>query len=53
MKTAVQHIQTHMNYSAQLSVKDNLNGTRGYGPVDYLVKLNDIAALVNKAKSKI
>jgi hypothetical protein len=50
MKTAVKHIQIFTNNSAQLFVENNLNGSRGYGPVDYLVKLNDIAVLVNEAK---
>ncbi|RIB15613.1 hypothetical protein C2G38_2039207 [Gigaspora rosea] len=35
---------------AQLYVEANLYGSKGYGPVDYLVKLDDFAVLVNKAK---
>lgn len=50
MKTAIKHIQISTNNSAQLFVENHLNGSRGYGPVDYLVKLNDIAVLVNEAK---
>ncbi|CAG8775628.1 22707_t:CDS:2, partial [Rhizophagus irregularis] len=30
--------------------KNNLNGTHRYGSVDYLVKFNNIAVLVNKIK---
>lgn len=51
MKTAVRHIQTYTNGTAELFVEDNLNGTRGYGPVDYLVKLDNTAVLVNEAKT--
>ncbi|CAG8795120.1 18896_t:CDS:2, partial [Dentiscutata erythropus] len=52
MKTAVDHIQTFTNNSAQLYVEANLYGSKGYGPVDYLVKLDDFAVLVNEAKSE-
>ncbi|CAG8673971.1 120_t:CDS:2 [Dentiscutata erythropus] len=47
MKTAVKHIQEFTNNSAQLYVKADLYGSKGYGPVDYLVKLDDFAVLVN------
>ncbi|CAG8772688.1 14218_t:CDS:2, partial [Racocetra fulgida] len=50
MKTAVDHIQAYTNNSAQLYVEANLYGFKGYGPVDYLVKLDDFAVLVNEAK---
>lgn len=52
MKTAVDHIQRFTNDSAQLYVETNLNGTKGFGPVDYLVKLDGFAVLVNEAKSE-
>ncbi|CAG8790113.1 5412_t:CDS:2, partial [Gigaspora rosea] len=47
---AINYIQTLTNNSAQLYVEANLYGSKGYGPVDYLVKLDDFAVLVNKAK---
>ncbi|RIB26465.1 hypothetical protein C2G38_2163308 [Gigaspora rosea] len=50
MKTAVDHIQAFVNNSAQLYVEANLYGSKGYGPVGYLVKLDDFAVLVNEAK---
>ncbi|CAG8672984.1 4423_t:CDS:2, partial [Funneliformis mosseae] len=34
----------------QLSFEFNLNGTKAYGPVDYLVKFGDVAMLINEAK---
>jgi hypothetical protein len=39
MKTSVKHIQIFTNSSAQLFVKNNLNGSHGYDPVDYLATL--------------
>ncbi|RIB12844.1 hypothetical protein C2G38_2041479 [Gigaspora rosea] len=50
MKAAINHIQAFTNNSAQLYVKVDLYGSKGYGPVDYLVKLDDFAVLVNVAK---
>ncbi|PKK62229.1 hypothetical protein RhiirC2_790678 [Rhizophagus irregularis] len=44
------YIQISTNKLAQLFVKNNLNGTHRYGSVNYLVKLNNIAVLVNKIK---
>ncbi|CAG8738014.1 3791_t:CDS:2 [Dentiscutata erythropus] len=52
MKTAVDHIQTFTNNSAQLYVEADLFGSKGYGPVDYLVALDDFAVLVNRAKAQ-
>ncbi|CAG8746820.1 1160_t:CDS:2, partial [Racocetra persica] len=52
MKTAVNHIQMFTNNLAQLYVEANLYGSKRYGPVDYLVKLDDFAVLVNEAKSE-
>lgn len=49
MKTTVDHIQK-MNDTAQLFVKYHLNGSKAYGPVDYLVKINELPVLVNEAK---
>ncbi|CAG8565892.1 13085_t:CDS:1 [Racocetra fulgida] len=50
IKTAVDYIQTFTNNLAQLYVEANLYGSKRYGPVDYLVKLDDFAVLVNEAK---
>ena len=49
MKTAVDHIQK-MNNTAQLFVEYHLNGSKAYGPVDYLVKINGVIVLLNEAK---
>jgi len=50
MKTAVVYVKNSINPSAQLSVEVDLDGSRAYGPVDYLVKLNDKEVLINEAK---
>jgi hypothetical protein len=36
----------------QLLVEEELTGTRGYGPVDYLVKYMQLAVMVNEAKHR-
>ncbi|CAB5368297.1 unnamed protein product [Rhizophagus irregularis] len=51
MTTAVRHVKISMNKPLQLSVKVVLDGTRGYGPLDYLVKLTQILILLVVAKS--
>ncbi|UZO19811.1 uncharacterized protein OCT59_011082 [Rhizophagus irregularis] len=51
MTTAVRHVKISMNKPLQLSVKVALDGTRDYGPLDYLVKLTQILILLVVAKS--
>ena len=50
MKTAVCHIQDHINESAQLSMETDLEGSCGYGPVDYMVAIVKILVLLCEAK---
>ncbi|CAG8662546.1 10632_t:CDS:1, partial [Diversispora eburnea] len=52
MKNAVYYIQEHINKSTRLSVEIPLDGSRGYGPVDYLVEVNIILVLLCEAKSE-
>ncbi|CAG8805850.1 21493_t:CDS:2 [Gigaspora margarita] len=52
MKTAVCHIQDNINESAQLSVEIDLDGSRGYGPVDYMVVIVKILVLLCEAKAE-
>src|SRR5205823_692461 len=40
MKSAVCYIRNHINKSVQLSVEMNLDGSHGYGPVDYTVLMD-------------
>ncbi|RIB07769.1 hypothetical protein C2G38_2213432 [Gigaspora rosea] len=52
MKVAVCYIQDHINKSAKLSVEIPLDGSRGYGPVDYIVEIVRILVLLCEAKSE-
>ncbi|CAG8796811.1 16622_t:CDS:2, partial [Gigaspora margarita] len=52
MKVAVCYIQDHINKSAKLSVEIPLDGSRGYGPVDYIVEIVRILVLLYEAKSE-
>ncbi|CAG8724397.1 10621_t:CDS:2, partial [Gigaspora margarita] len=52
MSTAVCHIQDHINNSAQLCMEKELEGSRGYGPVDYVVRIVEILVLLCEAKSE-
>ncbi|CAJ0921502.1 13238_t:CDS:2 [Entrophospora sp. SA101] len=52
MKTAFCHIQDYINESAQLSVEIDLEGSRGYGPVDYMVVIIKILVLLCEAKAE-
>ncbi|CAG8586142.1 7019_t:CDS:2 [Diversispora eburnea] len=52
MKSAVCYIKDHINESTQLCVEKQLDGSYGYGPVDYMVKLTEILVLLCEAKSE-
>ena len=49
MKTTVYHLQK-MGYTANLCVERDINGSKAYGPIDYLVEINGSIVLINEAK---
>ncbi|CAI2184180.1 9587_t:CDS:2, partial [Funneliformis geosporum] len=52
MNTAVRYVQLHINENAWISVESELNGSRGYGYVDYVVNINGNMVLIEEAKWK-
>ncbi|RHZ77335.1 hypothetical protein Glove_181g12 [Diversispora epigaea] len=52
METAVCFTQEHINDSTKLRVEIPLNGSRGYGPIDYVVEIITILVLMCEAKSE-
>ncbi|KAF0466804.1 hypothetical protein F8M41_026093 [Gigaspora margarita] len=48
---AVKHIQKHKDPTTTLSVESELEGTRGYGNLDYEIDINDVLVLVIEAKN--
>ncbi|CAG8539213.1 677_t:CDS:2 [Ambispora leptoticha] len=52
MTTAVRNVQLHSFNSARLSVKIDLDGSRSYGPVDYMVDIDGSMVLVVKTKNE-
>ncbi|RUS30026.1 hypothetical protein BC938DRAFT_479938, partial [Jimgerdemannia flammicorona] len=51
MKTAIRLIQEERkDIGLQLLVEEFLSGTRGYGPINYLVKYLQLVVMVNEAK---
>ncbi len=49
MTTAVKNAQS-LDEELQLKAEEWLDGTRGFGPIDYSVNLGDVVVLVEEAK---
>src|SRR5688572_27587793 len=52
MNTAVCYVQFHINENAWLSVEAELNGSRGYSYVDYVVYIDGNMVLIEETKWK-
>ncbi|RHZ87655.1 hypothetical protein Glove_33g80 [Diversispora epigaea] len=52
IKNAVCHIQDHINDLTQLYMELDLDGSHGYGPVDYMVIIVEILVLLCEAKAE-
>ncbi|CAG8604256.1 4939_t:CDS:2, partial [Ambispora leptoticha] len=52
ISTFMKTIQDHTNESVQLSVEIDLDGSHGYGPVDYMVVIVKILVLLCEAKAE-
>lgn len=51
MNTAVTHVRSQEN-ELQLKAEESIDGTCGYGPVDYSINLGDVIVLVEEAKKE-
>ncbi|CAG8608477.1 11745_t:CDS:2 [Diversispora eburnea] len=51
MTEAVYHIQQYKDSTTTLSVESELEGSRGYGNLDYEVDVQDVPVLINEAKN--
>ncbi|CAI2194594.1 7473_t:CDS:2 [Funneliformis geosporum] len=52
MTHAVDYIRTQINKSVRLDVEQGLDGSHGYGPVDYWVKLVEVLLFLCEAKAE-
>ncbi|CAG8625974.1 9102_t:CDS:2, partial [Diversispora eburnea] len=52
MTTAVNHIRKSKDSTTKLKVESELNGTRGYGNVDYEVNIQNVPILINEVKKQ-
>jgi hypothetical protein len=51
MNSAVTHVRSNES-ELQLKAEEWINGSRGYGPVDYSVNLSEVVILVEEAKKE-
>lgn len=51
MNSAVTHVRSEES-ELQLKAEEWINGSRGYGPVDYSVNLGEVVVLVEEAKKE-
>ncbi|CAG8523736.1 10024_t:CDS:2, partial [Dentiscutata erythropus] len=52
MTMAVQHIRKYRDPTTELNVESELDGSRGYGNLDYEVVIQDVPVLINEAKNQ-
>ncbi|CAG8625523.1 16897_t:CDS:2, partial [Racocetra persica] len=52
MTIAVKHIRKYIDSIAELNVEPELDGSRGYGNLNYEVVVQDVPVLINEAKNK-
>ncbi|RHZ80360.1 hypothetical protein Glove_137g108 [Diversispora epigaea] len=49
---AVKHIRKYKDSTTKLKMESELNGTRGYGNVDYEIKIQNVPILINEVKKQ-